>query len=234
MGTEFKAPRNAKTKHPATAKSGMVYLYTHKSARNLLLAFDVWRASRNEEGRAPRGATTDDEQDILRAMLVMAAAGLDALLKQLIRDALPSLVGKDQKVREGLENFVQKQVRAEDGTTEATFGAKFLGRTLAAPNTQQAVIEEYVRELTGDSLQSAEQVCKAARALGLEIKQLGVQVKELKAIFDIRNMIIHELDIFLGGTRRKRNPRRVEDLVNYTDKLLAAGLAILGGVDGKL
>jgi hypothetical protein len=39
-----------------------------------------------------RGMSTDEEQDLLRAMLVTAAPGLDAMTKQLIRDALPKVV----------------------------------------------------------------------------------------------------------------------------------------------
>jgi hypothetical protein len=36
-------------------------------------------------------------------MVVFAAAGLDSMLKQLIRDSLPLLAGSDDAVRSGLE-----------------------------------------------------------------------------------------------------------------------------------
>jgi hypothetical protein len=76
--------------------------------------------------------TTDEEQDLLRAMLVMAAAGLDSMLKQLIRDCMPSLVKANPQVREGLEKFVARSIRGEADAPEPLAGARFLGRVLAA------------------------------------------------------------------------------------------------------
>ena len=64
--------------------AALILKHTHDSASALLKAFNLAREGR---GR-PRGMTTDEEQDLLRAMVVMAAAGLDAMAKQLIRDGL--------------------------------------------------------------------------------------------------------------------------------------------------
>jgi len=57
--------------------------------------------------------TTDEEQDLLRAMLVMAAAGLDSMTKQLIRDALPQVVHRTGAAREGLEKFLARQLTGD-------------------------------------------------------------------------------------------------------------------------
>src|SRR5438093_6910832 len=84
--------------------------------------------------RATGGALTDAEQDLLRAMLVFAAAGLDSLVKQLIRDALRPLAGKDSAVRAELETFVTRQMRADLSADEsdAASGRKFLARVMVA------------------------------------------------------------------------------------------------------
>lgn len=66
-------------------KPYLILKYSHESADSFLEAFEVVRKERG----ASRGATTDEEQDLLRMMIVIAAAGLDSLLKQLIRDCLP-------------------------------------------------------------------------------------------------------------------------------------------------
>jgi len=216
-------------KEPA-AKAATIYEYTHASVMSLLTAYDTSRTAK--KGKA--GATTDAEQDILRAALVVAASGFDAMLKQLIRDTLPFLVDGDYRVSEGLEKFIQRQVKSEDGGSEAYAGAKFFAKVLAASSTQGAVIDQYIRELTGDSLQSADQIMKAAAALGVDTAAAKLNPKELRDIFLIRNKIIHELDIDLDGSRRKRNQRKQDDMVKYCDTLLKTGIAILKVVDEKL
>ena len=173
--------------------------------------------------------TTDEEQDLLRAMLVMAAAGLDSMLKQLIRDAMPALVKAEPQVREGLEKFVARSVRGDADSLEPLAGAKFLGRVLAAESQQAQVIEEYIRELTGASLQSAPELLRTVQALGLS--KVKVDAGRFKAIFDVRNKIIHELDINLSTDRRKRNLRRREQKMKDTNALLEVGEQVLTEVE---
>ena len=77
-------------KTAACSKAAVILARTHESADALLKAFEL---AQQERG-TPRGMSTDDEQDLLRAMLVMTAAGLDSMLKQLIRDALHNLAAR--------------------------------------------------------------------------------------------------------------------------------------------
>jgi hypothetical protein len=165
-------------------------------------------------------------------MLVMAAAGLDSMIKQLIRDALPELALSSESVRAELEKFVARSIRGEADASESRLGAKFLSRVLVAQSPQAAVIEEYVRELTGGSLQSAAELSKAATALGLS--NGTVDVRQFKEIFDVRNKIVHELDINLDGDRRKRNGRGREAMMKHTNALLEIGERVLRGVDEQL
>jgi hypothetical protein len=73
-----------------TERASLVLEYAWRACKALREQCD---ASRRER-RATGGALTDAEQDLLRAMLVFAAAGLDSLLKQLIRDALHNLAAR--------------------------------------------------------------------------------------------------------------------------------------------
>ena len=74
-----------------TGRAFDIVKYGHNSSAALLKAFyDV----KNNRG-ASRGAATDEEQDILRAMIVTAGACIDSTLKQLFRDALHELAQYD-------------------------------------------------------------------------------------------------------------------------------------------
>jgi hypothetical protein len=65
------------------SKAYLILKYAHDSASALLQALRTVRERRN----AARGALTDEEQDLLRAMLVMSASGLDSMTKQLLHNS---------------------------------------------------------------------------------------------------------------------------------------------------
>lgn len=52
---------------------------SHDTASSFLETFEAVRSARNA-----RGAPTDEEQDLLRACVVFAGAGLDSMVKQLV------------------------------------------------------------------------------------------------------------------------------------------------------
>jgi hypothetical protein len=209
-------------------KGALILERTHDSADAILLAFELVRQQRGN----PRGVLTDNEQDLLRAMLVMAAAGLDSMVKQLIRDALPRLARADDTVREELEKFIARSIRGDPALAEPANASKFFARILAAGSTQAKVIEEYVRDLTGGSLQSTSELNRVTAALGVQ----GIHLDQiaLRGIFDVRNKIIHELDINLSGDRRRRNDRGIEDMKRFATTLIETAELILEAVHGKL
>lgn len=223
----IKAKATASRTKKATDKAGVIYEYSVASATSLWLAFDLAKHNRGN----PRGITTDQEQDLLRAMLVMAASGLDASLKQLIRDCVPSLVTTSEDVHAQFEKFTLRRLQgAGDGPATGP-NLNFLARILAAPAQQKALIEEYVYELTGESLQSAEQVSRAAAALGLDTRAIVLDQAKLKAVFAARNQIIHELDMNLSGAVRKRRLRSQAGMKGDTELLLDTAARIIEGVD---
>jgi hypothetical protein len=197
--------------------------------------FDAFETVRKERG-ATKGAPTDEEQDLLRASLVFAAAGLDSMLKQLIRETIRNLAEKDPNVQQELETFVQRQIRGDSDDLETVSGHRFLASVLVSAQPQNRVIEEYVRELTGSSLQSADQLFKTAKALGLNPKEVGLDAAKLKRTFDVRNKIIHELDVNLNtsvGTR-SRHSRQKPELEEQVNDLLDVGEQILKKVEERL
>jgi hypothetical protein len=221
---------SASTKSPLLVKSATIFQYTHTSASSLIAAFADAKKKRGN----PRGVLTDQEQDILRAALVMSCAELDASLKQAIRDCLEFLLEKDKRVRDGFEKFIRKRVSGEGDVLELASGAKFLSIILAEKEPRKRLIEEYIKELTGESLQSVEEIMRTSAALGIEVKDLGLDIPRLKEIFGIRNKIIHELDINLEAPKRKRRVRGQEDLLDTSDVILSAAKSVLEAIDKKL
>jgi len=218
-----------------TEKARLILQYAREARDAFQQSCDKSRSGR----RATGGALTDAEQDLLRAMLVFAAAGLDSLVKELIRDTLRTLAGRDKAVQAELQAFVMRQLRGDLSAdeSEAASGRKFMARILVAPNPLLGVTEQYITDLTGESMQSAEQLFKAVKALGIDPLTLQLDAALLKRIFDTRNEIIHEMDIVLESrskSARKRRSRTIDALTDGADHLLDVGERIIAAVEQKL
>lgn len=227
---KIRSLREAESRVEHTSKARTILQHAHESAEGFLESFAAVRDLRG----AGRGTTTDEEQDLLRAILVFAAAGLDSTIKQLFRDALPQLVRQDSMVKKELQSFVTRQIRGLDGSEESPAGSKFLAKILTAEGQLDELVELYVNDLTGSSLQSYGQLARAVRALGLEERTVGVDEKKLQHIFDVRNKMIHELDINLDAAKRNRETRNRNSMVNESNALLEVGDKILTAVEAKI
>jgi hypothetical protein len=204
-----------------------IYAYAHQSASSLVDAFDAAKTARGNK----RGVLTDQEQDILRAALVMACAGIDAVLKQAIRDSLSALLEKQPKVREGFEKFIRRRIEGVSDLEEAPLRGQFLATVLADKDPRARLIEQYIRQLTGDSLQSWEELASATAALGLDAMKMGLDRTKLTDVFRIRNKVIHELDMDLTAKVRKRKVRSQSDLLDNADLLLRSTGTVLEHLD---
>ena len=209
---------------PETDKSKKVVGHAKDSVAGFANAFDAVRQHRG----AGAGAPTDEEQDLARAALVFAAAGLDSCIKHLIKDSITSLAEFDSKVKDQLNKFVRKLLESETNDRIAS--------ALLADSPRIDLIDSYIYELTGSSLQSFEELAKAAGALGINVQPLVDNKTELVRIFKMRNKIIHELDVnFDGGVgQRERNSRSKDDLVADSNLLLTVADGFVGGVEHKL
>ncbi len=99
---------------------------------------------------------------------------------------------------------------------------------------QHQIIEDYISHLTSGSLQSAVELARITASLGLKKEQVHIDHKALKPVFDVRNKIIHELDINLDAPRRNRNVRNEPTMRKHTNILLGLAEDILDAVDKKL
>lgn len=220
----------------ATCSSGaceralLIATTAHAAANAILQAYELVRSQR---GR-PRGMTTDNEQDLLRSMLVMAASGVDATVKQLVQDTLPHLIARDAKAQNSFQKFVERSLVVETATGTGSVNLELLAAALVSPAPQKRLIDEYVSELTGSSLQSTDSLFRVAAALGADPTQIGLIPAEIRPIFNIRNKIIHELDLNLEARTRTRNVRSQATMIRDTERLFRLVQALVLSVDGRL
>ena len=173
--------------------------------------------------------TSYSAENMLRASLVFAGAGLDSAVKQLVRDALPYLLESSELSKEKFLAFTERRLNTPDASHS-------LARWLISANPRQALVDDYVQHLTGSSLQSVKQVEVAATALGIIEPDLRRRMRDLAPVFLARNEITHELDL-LDPQRhgdRNRRARRLEDIVAMSHSALSVGQNMINAVSDLL
>src|SRR5690349_14702081 len=110
----------------------------------VLVTLETVRQLRKQKGGDIRGRLTAPEEDLLRAAVVFTGAGLDSVLKQLIRDTLPDLLRMSDQAHEKFEAFARDRL----GTGEIADSA-MIARYLTSENPRDRLIEDYIYELTG-------------------------------------------------------------------------------------
>jgi len=194
------------------------------AAEAFVSAFQTVRKARKAKGTA-----TDHEQDLMRAALVFAAAGLDSLVKQLVRDTLQTVIARDKGAQAQFTDFVHTRLRRSDG-----FDLRFLAEAIAADNPTQHLQQQLVFELTGSSLQSKDQLLKVAAYFAIPAKELSDDLTRLQQIFHARNQIAHEMDILLGQKNRGRRQRKAHEMKEYATVVLSTAKAFYVAVEKRL
>jgi len=93
--------------HRLTSRAYQIVEYGHESATSLIEAFRKIKGTR-------RGSATDEQQDSLRATLVISRACIDSCLKHLFKDCLVELIPRDESVKKESETFVERALRRTD------------------------------------------------------------------------------------------------------------------------
>jgi len=180
----------------------------HESVQAVLTTLDTVRDVRRNQGQNVTGRLTSQEEDLLRAAVVFTGAGLDSTLKRLIRDTLPRLLETNEQAHKKFEAFTVQRL----GTAEIA-DTRMVARYLVAENPRAQLIDDYIYDLTGSSLQSAEQVQSTAGALGIDDGELRQQINTLVPLFTARNQVSHELDL--------QQPERPGDRTRRTRRMAA-------------
>jgi hypothetical protein len=187
-------------------------------------AFATVRKARNAKGTA-----TDHEQDLMRAALVFAAAGLDSLVKQLIRDTLQTVITKNKGAHAQFTEYVQGRLRRPDGQD-----LRFLAEAIVADRPFEHLQRQLVSDLTGSSLQSKDQLLRAAAYFAIPADEISKDLGKLQIVFHARNQIAHEMDILLGQQNRGRRQRKAKLMKDYAAVILTTAVAFYSAVEKRL
>ena len=195
-----------------------------EAADSFVSAYATVRRTRNAKGPA-----TDHEQDLMRAALVFAAAGLDSCVKQLVRDTLRIVIAQEEGARRQFTRYVQSKLRRTDGQD-----LRFLAEAIAADKPTLYIQDQLVAELTRSSLQSKDQILRVAAYFAIEPAEISSDLGRLHEIFQVRNQIAHEMDILLRLPNRGQRQRRAADMTGYAAIVLKTALAFYTAVENRL
>lgn len=167
-------------------------------------------------------------QDLLRAMLLFACAGLDSVVKQLVKDALSTVIDNHEGARQYLSSFVERKLKKEP------IDLTFLSQALTSINSLKHLSNSMVLDITSGSLQSKDELYKVGACFDIPTDNLISDDKKLKEAFDVRNSISHEMDVdFMQpqGHQKKREPKEMKE---YTELIISVAGKFISEVDKKL
>ncbi len=208
----------------ATQNAYVILCRAHEAASSFLEIFEKTRKT-----RGAKGTSTDKEQDLLRAMLVFAGAGLDSMIKQLVRDALSHTIDRSEGAERQLEEFISRRLSRAD-----PIDRKFLSSVLSSRDPRDVLVSTLVDDLTSQSVQSKEQVLKVASHFEIPSDELTTNKRGLESIFRARNEIVHEMDVDFDRPNRNHRPRTKEKMISHTTELLRLANSFLIEVDRRL
>ncbi len=209
--------------------------------RQAIAAADKFHSLYTGLRKGSKGTTSHDEQDLLRAMLVFSCSGLDAVVKQLVQDALAAVVESDDGAQQQFQKFVERRIKrgtlAEDkernGVPTQVIDINLLARVLVDKKPREALIGVLTDHLVADSLQSKDQLLKVAAHFALTKDQVMTNEKTATDAFKARNEIIHEMDVDLDG-HKKRRQRTYKRMVTFSENMAAIGGRFISEVEKKL
>ena len=212
--------RPSPSSSPRLSTAHDILMRAIESAESLFHAFGELRKDK-------KGAPTDHHQDILRSALVFAAAGLDAVVKQLVKDALSAVVDLDPGAHDQFVNYLHSRLSRQPLDT------KWLARALANAQPREYARDDYINELTSHSLQSKDQLLRVAAAFAIPANEVAADVKQIQEVFIARNQIIHEMDILFGPNRSRRS-RKQATIRAHTTTLLEVATRFYEAVAKRL
>jgi hypothetical protein len=193
-------------------------------------------------GGTDSAEVSEQEQDLLRAMLVFSCSGLDAVVKQLIHDSLAAVVDCSSGAQREFQKFVERRLRKGgadiDGQEQLTpnnqrFDSNLLAALLVHRNPRSELLALLKKNLTSDSLQSRDQLLRVAAQFAITKDEVLANDAITKSAFEVRNQIIHEMDVDLNHSKRRRQ-RAAVDMISYTENMIETSARFIGAVQTRL
>ncbi len=216
-------------------KSGSVHNMLEDSKHRLQYGIEsvnhLYALYHGPAGKKVQGAPPQKDQDILRAMVVIAGAALDATVKSIIENSYHWLVDHDDLVRsEAAKTIHRVALKKLDEK-----GEKFASLMLA-DRLKQALVDLVVADVTRESLQSTKKLKEVAERLGIQSDlKINESEQKLNAAFIARNQIVHEMDLETETERRWNRRRRGKDeMARYAKVLLDIADKFIQKIDARL
>jgi len=113
------------------------------------------------------------KQDLLRAIILFSCSGIDAVIKQLINDALETIIMIDDGAENNFKSFVEKKIKNNIENNNS----KLLSEIFTSDKKpKETLIQVLKKELTANSLQSAEELSRVASFFN--IKTMNIEEKK--------------------------------------------------------
>ena len=176
----------------------------------------------------------NQRQDLLRAIILFSCSGIDAIVKQLVNDTLELVIVRDEGAFTQFKNFTEKKIVTKN---DAGYDSKLLATLFTCDNPKSVLIDLLKRELTCNSLQSADELLKVGSYFNIEtnsLEQNKTELDELKTIFRVRNQITHEMDVDMGAVDFQRRERTREEIKRYSDHIISLAEKFINLVGEKL
>lgn len=179
--------------------------------------------------RRTRRNQTEEQTDVLRAMFVFSASGLDSVVKQLVKDCLEVIVRNNEGAQLQMKSFLFKKLKDRDAVDIG-----MLADLLSTPSPFDRGIKLIKDEFRDKSLQSAQELLSAGAYFDVNSTQITDNIPKLKEVFKSRNEIIHEMDIVDITSIRRRRGRPLQTMCEYSNLMLETANKFITAVENKL
>jgi hypothetical protein len=174
-------------------------------------------------------------------MLLFACSGLDATVKQLVRDGLEAVLAYDEGAQSQFAIYVERRLKkgvAESQERNSNTGLlldfALLSKTLASLDPRHVLINMLRDSLTADSLQSRDQLLRVAAQFAIESRIILESPKVTGEAFRARNQVAHEMDIEFRDEEAGRRTRQYRDMVRWSENILNVAGKFILAVSAKI
>ena len=198
-----------------------------KSVENTIESFYILYNSLDE-------SKEKQKQDLLRSIILFSCSGIDAIVKQLITDTLDYVIEHDEGAFNNFKKFVENKLSEKK---DMTINSKLLADLFTCKNPQKTLIDLLKRDLSNNSLQSAEELLKVGSYFNIDTANLvkgKSQIEKLKEIFIARNQITHEMDVNMNVPTFELRERTIEEVNDYSECILSLSKNYIKLVSEKL
>lgn len=162
----------------------------------------------------------NQKQDLLRAIILFSCSGIDSIVKQLVNDTLDYVIEHDEGAFNQFKNYTEKKLILKN---EAGINSKLFAELFTCGNPKQTLIDVLKKDLTSNSLQSADELLKVGSVFNIETANLvnGKEEHEkLRSVFIVRNQITHEMDVDMTASDFKMRDRTYEEINDYSEFII--------------